>query len=542
MTTISHGRSVADSAGWSEVIRRLGESIPEPLALRPPKHRRVLFLSLIGDSDLFSIREGLLAHALRLRGAEVTFVLCDGFPVCEARTADNNPQDMCSWCYPKGVGNLTAFGHEAVRLGSLVSPAVGRRLWEGALACPVEELFQTDHRGVSLGHHVYASTLRFFRAGLFDPANPAYVDRARQDLAAAKVSTEAAHQALGSLSIDKLVSNHPVYASWGSWCSTAASMGIPWDTCQGGWRRNTLLCQHNAIRSFHCDDLWPRYRDRALSAGEEQELDHYLATRETNEGDFNPYWTDVDRDLNRLYDRLQLPRRTWKRTLCAFANVSWDAADFESRGAFKSMFSWITQLIEHVARSPDVLLLIKSHPAEKNFIETTPEQWRVADKTRDELGELPENVRFILPGDNVSNFELYGSIDCGLVNTSTVGLEMALAGVPVLMTGVPVHYSHPELVCTPNDREEYFRTLDRWMANGVDFTPDRDRARRYAYTLWFRKSIPFELLDVLQWDAKAICVDSLEELRPGCFPGLDAICDGILNDTAFEHVPASPPR
>ena len=58
---------------------------------------------------------------------------------------------------------------------------------------------------------------------------------------------------------------------------------------------------------------------------------------------------------------------------------------------------------------------------------------------------------------------------------------------------------------------------------------NRNLARRYAYTIYFRKSLPFEAIDVDGWTPKAIALEDLGELAPGFFPGVDALCEGILN-------------
>jgi hypothetical protein len=180
------------------------------------------------------------------------------------------------------------------------------------------------------------------------------------------------------------------------------------------------------------------------------------------------------------------------------------------------------------------LLFVKVHPGETRHMEPTPERWRAAEVLRAAVPQLPANVVVVGPDDDVSNHALYRSLDFGLVNTSSVGLEMALAGLPVLTTGAGAHYEGKRIVLTPADRGAYFATLDRLAAGREDFRPDREAARRYAHTLYFRKSIPFEPLDVDGWAPVGLALDALDELRPGTFPGLDALCRGVLDDEPFE--------
>jgi hypothetical protein len=315
-------------------------------------------------------------------------------------------------------------------------------------------------------------------------------------------------------------------------------MGVRYASYSGGWRRNTLICHHDRPRAYDAEDLWERYRDRPLDAEEERALDAYLASREDNAGEFLRYFSRVDRDLAAFEQRHGIERRRWRRRAALFTNVAWDATRPDGCGPFADMYAWLVETVRHVAGHPDLLLLVKVHPGETRHIEPTPERWRVAEMLRAAVPRPPANVVVVGPDDDVSNHALYRSLDFGLVNTSSVGLEMALAGLPVLTTGAGAHYEGKGIVLTPADRGAYFATLDRLAAGREAFRPDREAARRYAHTLYFRKSIPFEPLDVDGWAAVGLALDALDELRPGVFPGLDALCRGILDDEPFELAPA----
>ncbi len=520
--------------GYSqELLAELAANIPQGLSSGAIRYRRILIPLLVGASDLFILREGLIAHALRMRGADVAFVLCDGLPVCDARTIDNDRPDACTACFGRGADSLVRFGHSTYALSSFIDLGVARRLWDRARERPAEALFSDWYAGVDLGPFVYASTLRYFRSGGFDPQSPAQRIKAREYLGAALVQTEAARRAITILKPDKVFSSHGIYVSWGPWAGLSAAMNIPYDSYGGAWRRNTLIAQHDQPRGFHCDDLWERVRDRPLSAQQCAELDVYLATREDNSADFLRYFDGVDRDLTALYSRLGVNPAAFERRTAIFTNVAWDAAPLRPQGAFSSPFDLVEAVIERTRHHPKTLLLIKVHPAESRHLEATSSEWTMRTVIERRIGTLPDNIRWIGADDNVSNLALYRTIDFGLVHTSSVGLEMALAGLPVLTPAAGAHYDKPGLVAAIGDRGDYLRRLDRWLAAGPDFSPDVESARRYAYTLYFRKSLPFEPVDVIGWSPESVRIRSLAELAPGRFRGLDALCDGILLDSPF---------
>lgn len=522
---------IAGPAELTEMLRRLAADIPTPAHGCDLRYRHVLIPMLVGASDLFAVREGLIGHALRMRGAEVTFVLCDGLAACDARTFDNDHPNRCVACRRRGWENLTAFGHRVVDATAFVDRATATRLWRRALASKPEELFTFQRDGMDLGQHVYSSTLRYFRVGGPEWDRPEFVAKARQYLGAALIMAEVARAAIQRLGPDRVFTSHGVYATWGPWAEVGRVSGSPPLVYAGGYRRNTLMLgESGGMRLFNRDDLWERALDTPLSGDEEGELDRYLATREDNASDFHRYFDRVDRDVAALDQRLGIAGRTWRRRLGVFANVAWDAAEPGSGGVFGSMRDWLVETVADAARDPGCLLLVKPHPAETNFIEPTPERWRTATILVNALQALPDNVRVLAPDDNISTFALYQNIDAGLVNTSTVGFEMILAGVPVVTSGAGAHYERDGLVLRPSSREEYFALLGRIRAGTETFRPDRELARRYAFNFFLGAPLPFEPLDVETWSPVGLAIDSLADLAPGRFPGVDALCRRILAD------------
>ena len=435
---------------------------------------------------------------------------------------------------------------EMARLGANVPPrreraAPRHRRILVPLLVGASDLFAVHHRGVDLGPLVYASTLRYFRAGRAELDDPRFVAKVREFLATASIMTEAVAAVLAGLRPDKVFMSHGVYATWGPWAALCRATNTRYATYSAGWRRNTLICQHDAPRAWHCEDLWPRWRELPLVPDERATIDGYLATREDNGADYFQYIDQLDRDRAAFLERHGLAGTSWKRTIGVFANVAYDAAQLRPPGVFADMFDWIVSVVRYAAGRPEVLFLVKVHPAESNFIEETPERWRVASVLAREVGALPANVRIVGAGDKVSPYTVYGLIDAGLVNTSSVGLEMAAAGLPVLTPAMGAHYDKPGIVLVPADRDDYFRLLDGLVDDPSVHRPDADLVRRYAYALYFRKSIPFEPLDLQRWAPLGIGIDSLAELAPGRLRGVDALCAGILDDAAFAFTPVSVP-
>jgi len=60
-----------------------------------------------------------------------------------------------------------------------------------------------------------------------------------------------------------------------------------------------------------------------------------------------------------------------------------------------------------------------------------------------------------------------------------------------------------------------------------------ERARKYAYHFFFRRMIPLSFMQPDIGGLYRLEIQSIHQLMPGREPGLDVICDGILQGNDF---------
>jgi hypothetical protein len=124
--------------------------------------------------------------------------------------------------------------------------------------------------------------------------------------------------------------------------------------------------------------------------------------------------------------------------------------------------------------------------------------------------------------------------DLVLAYTSTIGLEAALMGKPVLV-GADTHYRGKGFTYDVSSEEEFVTWLTDFSLCPPLTAEAIELARRYAYNYFFRFGLPFDLVEEgnITDGNVTLRFDSLRDLEPGKNKTLDVICDGILNNEPF---------
>lgn len=487
----------------------LSESV---IASAPPVSGPKVLLSSLRMWTQHNAIELVLAHALRMRGADVELLTCGGGqPVCEVgwgRRASPRPCDRCGHYTDRLAG---ASGYRQHRLGDAF--AWGRR--------PADAPMRSDapsSEDIAAAAHVSAAWLTKSSEPLETESGPAAV----RDFEVAGAGVErAAVELLERSRPDVLVLTNGLFASERVLADTARRQGIEVVTYEVAPRHGTLVFgRRSPAPDMDTDALWESARDDALDEAEEQALATMMFGRQEGSAAHERYFTAPTEDERAIRELLGVAGDV--PIVAAFTNLAWDTAVLGKDIGFASMVDWIAEAVAAMSARPDAVLAIRVHPAEVRWGTAQP----IAPELRKRVGTLPSNVRLIGPDEAISSYSLMAMAERVLTYTSTVGLEAAVRGRRVAVAG-ETHYRGRGFTDDVRDAE-HLRALVASPHDGPLPADDVDVARRYAFAFFFRLMIPFAPVEN-RGDQIVRLPRSAAEIAPGADPHLDFVCERILD-------------
>jgi hypothetical protein len=313
-----------------------------------------------------------------------------------------------------------------------------------------------------------------------------------------------------------------------------------WVAQQRGVRAITHEVGFQPFSAFFTDGQATAYpihipADFELSPEQNARLDAYLEQR--FQGQFTMAGIRFWPEMHGLDEAFLRGARAFRQIVPVFTNVVYDTSQVHANAVFPQMFAWLDLVLELVRAHPETLFVIRAHPDEMR--PGTAKQSRESVQAwvaSHEVEQLP-NVIFINSQEYLSSYELIQRSRFVMVYNSSVGLEAALMGKPVLCGGRARYTQYP-IVFFPQSPEEYrfqaeeFLGPDRPAAVPAEFIRN---ARRFLYYQLFRASLPFG--DFLEPHPRPGFVQlrpfSWQQLLPENSATMRVLVDGILSGSPF---------
>ncbi|HVN56310.1 MAG TPA: hypothetical protein VMT46_18420 [Anaerolineaceae bacterium] len=278
----------------------------------------------------------------------------------------------------------------------------------------------------------------------------------------------------------------------------AQHLKIPVVTYEFGDQRERIwLAQNHEVMRQETDGLWRARQDSPLTPEQMERLHALFAARQRGQmwENFARRWQGTpSQGGETARAALGLDQRP---VVLLATNVLGDSLTLGRQVFSQTMAEWIARSVQYFAGFPDAQLVVRVHPGE-----VLTHGQSMVDVVHQVLPRLPEHIHLIGPTDKINTYDLIDVADVGLVYTTTVGLEMAMNGLPVIVAG-QTHYRGRGFTIDPDSWVMYFKQLGHVLANPQAARLSRvqlERAWAYAYRFFFEYPQPFPWHLVRVWE------------------------------------------
>ena len=272
---------------------------------------------------------------------------------------------------------------------------------------------------------------------------------------------------------------------------TARHLGIPVVTYEFGEQRDRIwLAQDGEVMLQETDTLWQARKDFPLDEAQQAQVRELYASRQRADlwQNFSRRWQgQPSQGGEQARQALGLDSRP---VVLLPANVIGDSLTLGRQVFSETMTEWLLRTVAYFSEHPQAQLVVRVHPGERYT--KGPSVAGVVVGADGRLS-LPENIHLVAADDPVNTYDLVEVADLGLVYTTTVGMEMAMSGVPVIVAG-HTHYRDKGFTLDPGSWDAYYQMLELALRNPEKYRPKQhqvDGAWRYAYNFFFAYPRPF---------------------------------------------------
>jgi len=253
-------------------------------------------------------------------------------------------------------------------------------------------------------------------------------------------------------------------------------------------REQIWLSQNDIVMHQNTDALWGARGETPLTDAQREEIaaleDARTSAKKYGKG--TRFWQDV---ASMGGEQLRTTLGLDERPMALLAtNVLGDSLTLGRNAFASSMAEWIAKTVQYFAKREDVQLVVRVHPGER--LMKGPSMLGVIERA---LPEQPAHIRVVGPDEKINTYDCMEIASLGLAYTTTVGMEMAMRGVPVILAGV-THYRGRGFTFDPSGWDEYYATLDKLLSDLPAYRLSQNQveiARNYAYRFFFDFPMPF---------------------------------------------------
>ncbi|MEY4669666.1 MAG: hypothetical protein RL518_2365 [Pseudomonadota bacterium] len=501
--------------------------------------RRVLFFAPFGSYTVHHQLDAVVASALRLRGAEVFVIRCDGFfPGCDQFGMVSDVPSVCANCQNCGDSFFAAFRLPTLQLSAAVLESDRVRVEEWINNLTPTEYFTADFLGVPIGKWCASSLLSYYRT-----TPRAFLDK---EIRAKTAETHRAMLVTGLLTyisvsriIEQVKPSHMFcfnarYAPYRVAFEAARERGVEVITHERGHADDsfTVFSNYGSIQTRPVFDGYERWKDVPLSRDELMRVKTYFSNREQGtDSNFEPF-IDFATEYSSVRGLLRIPAQA--RIVGVFTSSEYEFKLCPDYDSFTEQLDFIERLMVVFRERPDDYLVVRHHPyiggnassaqatADHGFIERAYQLARQA----------PPNVRFIMPGERINTYALIHNIDAAIAFLSTAGVEAVARGVATASFSESA-YKDALTATIEDDGKRYLHGLIDGLMDATQNLRIDDMRKLYRFQrmLISKLSNHFKTFGIKNTYQSDLRIEHFSMLAEGGDEALDRVCSHVMRNT-----------
>ena len=496
-------------------------------------NKKILCYSPYNSWELHGLWEITILHALKLRGAEIKHILCDGcFSACDLHWEATSPRDenSCTNCKASTALLSAKLNFKYEYLSKYIDSDELEYINKYIIELNHSYSHKAKFNNWNIGEWVKSSVHSHFRINTIDlsieKVRNIYCDYIESGLKAAY----GIQRIIKSFKPDILFIFNGRQSSLRIAYEIAKENNIDVYMHERGTIKECVRLYKNIGTNRELDlyykSRWNYYKDIKLTNKQENKILHHLNNIKGGNGlNWKSFNTDKLVGKKEIISRLGIKN---KKIWLLFTSSSDEIISANYKNIFENQIDWIISTIK-IALKNNITLIIRIHPNSggKNSTGINTEEIQKLEDVERKFS--CKDIIFIRPDDAINSYDLFNISEVGITYGSTIGLEMACDGKKVVVC-IESLYSELNFVWTLRKKENYESLLTHATRIKVDkYT--KEYALRFAYYYYFIASnIEFPLIKMPDPHTGTLNYNSLDELLPTKDMNLDKICDIILNN------------
>jgi len=295
---------------------------------------------------------------------------------------------------------------------------------------------------------------------------------------------------------DAVIIPNGTILEFGAVFQAARMLKLPVMTYEFGEQNERLwLAQNAEVMRQNTDALWQVWQDQPLTTAELDQVQGLFTSRQNASlwNNFTRSWQgSPSQGGEQVRTALNLDARP---VILLATNVIGDSLTLGRQVFSDSMTEWIKRTVLYFAECKEAQLVIRIHPGE--LLTKGPSVAGVVKRAFTSLDgvelPIPEHIHLVPADAKINTYDIMEIANLGLAYTTTVGMEMAMSGKPVIVVG-NTHYRGKGFTLDPETWDGYFELLGEAITNPKEFHPTQkqvEQAWNYAYRFFFNYPLPY---------------------------------------------------